>query len=340
MDRSGSGLSSVTAARLQLLAAAALFSSAGAAIKSCGLDGLAVAGGRSAVAALALLCFVPRSRRGWTRTIIPMGVSHALTMLCFVLANKYTSAASAVLLQSTAPMYVMLASPWLLKESITRRDLAIMGGFALGLLIFLVGARPPIETAPSPLLGNVLAACAAVTWAGIIMGLRYLTREGATEPNAAPSAVALGNVLACIFCIPSAGAIIDAPPGDWLILLYLGLFQVTLAYLLLMRGVQKVSAFEASLLLLLEPILSPIWAWTFHGETVAGMTFIGGGVILIASIAQVARPRKPTPALRVSLAPGIFAALRRRRRAYERAHPEIESETADAKAFVRENADP
>lgn len=318
------GHRSPVAARLQLLAAAVLFSSGGAAIKSCGLDGLAVVGARSAVAALALLCFVPRARQGWSRTIIPVGIGYALTMLFFVTANKLTSAASAVFLQSTAPMYVMLASPWVLKESITRRDVIIMGAFALGLLVFLVGARPPIESAPRPLAGNVLAAFAGVTWAGIIMGLRYLSRPGATEPNAAPSAVALGNVIACVFCIPSAGALVEAPPRDWMILLYLGLFQVTAAYLLLMRAVQRVSAFEASLLLLLEPILSPIWAWALNGETVAGMTFLGGGIILAASVAQVARPRKPTPLPRVSLAPGVFASLRRRRRAYARAHPEIE----------------
>jgi len=160
-------------------------------------------------------------------------------MFCFVLANKLTSAASAVFLQTTAPMYAMLASPWVLKESITRRDVMIMRAFALGLLVFLFGARPPIETAPLPLLGNILAAGAGLTWAGIVIGLRYLSRPGASQPNAAPSALDLGNVLACIFCIPSAGALIEAPAKDLWILLYLGLFQVALAYLLLIRGSRR-----------------------------------------------------------------------------------------------------
>lgn len=304
---------SPTAGRLQVLTAAMLFSSGGAAIKSCGVDGLAVVGGRSAVAALALLVFVRRARSGWSRTIVPIAASYALTMFFFVLANKMTTAASAVFLQGTAPLYVMLASPWLLKESITGRDVAMMLTFGLGLLVFLVGAGPPLETAPRPLLGNVLGAFSGVTWGGLVMGLRYLSREGAAEPDAAPSAVALGNVLAAAFCLPSANQLIAAPTRDWLILVYLGVFQVALAYLFLMRGVQKVSAFESSLLLLLEPVLAPLWAWLLNGEGVSGMTFLGGGIILMASVAQVSRPRKPMPLPRVSIAPPVFRPRRGKR---------------------------
>ncbi len=323
-----------TVARFQLLAAAVLFSSGGAAIKSCDLDALTLVAGRSAIAAFVLLAFVRSARIGWTRAILPVSVCYALTMLLFVLANKFTTAANTVFLQSTAPLYVMLVSPWLLKESINRRDFLLMGAFGIGLVIFMISTGRVFESAPRPRLGNALAAISGITWAGIVVGLRQLSqptahprkdssrgRANRAEPgrrnsmvemgsnegdaDAAPSAVALGNLMALLICLPAAGPLLHVPLKDGLILLYLGVFQIAGAYLLLMRGVERISAFEASVLLLLEPVLSPIWAWSIHGEGLSGMTFLGGGIILLASVAQVLRPNKPMPVARVSLAPAI-----------------------------------
>jgi drug/metabolite transporter (DMT)-like permease len=101
--------------RIQLLAAAALFSTGGAAIKACSLTSWQVAGLRSGIAALVLL-LVPAARRGWTPRAWLVGAAYAATVVLFVQANKLTTSAATAFLQSTAPLYVLLLAPHLLGE--------------------------------------------------------------------------------------------------------------------------------------------------------------------------------------------------------------------------------
>jgi drug/metabolite transporter (DMT)-like permease len=124
--------SSPASARLAILAAAALFSTGGAAIKATSLNGWQVASFRSAVAGLALALFLPGARARWSRGVLTVGVSYAATMILFVLGNKLTTAANTIFLQSTAPLYLLLLGPWLLKEPIRRRDLALLVAMATG----------------------------------------------------------------------------------------------------------------------------------------------------------------------------------------------------------------
>src|SRR6185436_18210309 len=105
-------------ARLLLIAAAALFSTGGAAIKATSLTGWQVASFRSAVAAAALAAFLPGARRRWTWGTVAVGAAYAATMVLFVLSNKLTTAANTIFLQSTAPLYLLLLGPWLLHEPI------------------------------------------------------------------------------------------------------------------------------------------------------------------------------------------------------------------------------
>jgi DME family drug/metabolite transporter len=270
--------------RLGVLAAAALFSTGGAAIKACGLTGWQVAGFRSAIAALFLLIAIPAARKGWDRATAAVAVSYASTLVLFVLANKLTTAASTIYLQSTAPLYVLLASPWLLKERIRRADLAFAAALALGLALLLVGTEEPVATAPHPLLGNVLATLSGVFYGLTILGLRGRGRgrEGGDDGGLAP--VALGNVLAFAACLPWALPLGDSRPLDWLGLSYLGVVQIGVAYVLLTRSLRRLRAIEASLLLLLEPVLNPVWAWLVQGERPGAWTLMGGAVILLATL--------------------------------------------------------
>ncbi|MEA2603733.1 MAG: hypothetical protein QOF89_4725 [Acidobacteriota bacterium] len=271
--------------RLKVLAAAALFSSGGAAIKAVHLAGWQVACLRSAIAALALLVLVREVRRRPNLRVLAVGLAYASTMILFVLANKLTTAAGAIYLQSTAPLYVLLLSPWLLKEPIRGRDVIYMVVLALGLGLFFVGLDPVSATAPNPLLGNVLSLVSGVTWALTIMGLRSLGRS-AGEGSWAPASAFWGNVFAALACLPLALPVTASRPTDWVILGYLGVFQIAIAYLVLLRGLERVGAFEASLLLLLEPVLNPIWAWLVHGERPGAWSLAGGGVIIFATVVK------------------------------------------------------
>jgi drug/metabolite transporter, DME family len=270
-------------ARLQVLAAAALFSSGGAAIKAVHLEGWQVACLRSAIAAATLLLLVPEARRRPNPKVLGVAVVYAATLVLFVLANKLTTAASAIYLQSTAPLYILALSPWLLHERIRPRDLAFMGALAIGLGLFFVGFDPVSATAPNPALGNVLAVVSGGTYALMLIGLRALGRGGESWGAAAAF---WGNAFAAAAALPLALPIVASRPTDWLLLGYLGTCQIGLAYLLLVRGLQRVRAFEASLLLFLEPVLNPIWAWLVHGERPGAWSLAGGGVILVVTLAK------------------------------------------------------
>lgn len=282
--------------RLAILGAALLFSTGGAAIKACGFGGLQVAGLRSAVAAVAVLVWLPAARRALSVRAALVGITYAATLVLFVLANKLTTAANAIFLQSTAPLYVLFLAPWLLGERAKPRDLVVMALIAVGLSLFFVAGEPPRDTAPQPLIGNVLAVCSGLTWALTLLGLRWLEKLGA-EPGAGLGSVVIGNVMAAAVCLPLAGGLAYGHFGDWLLVAYLGVFQIGAAYALLTRGFRHVPAIEASLLILVEPALNPVWAWLFQGEAPAPLALLGGVVILAASAARawLGRPANPGP---------------------------------------------
>ncbi len=265
--------------RLGVLGAAALFSTGGAAIKACHLDSWQVAGFRSGIAVVFLLLVLPASRRGWTwRTLALAGV-YAATLISFVAANKLTTSASTIFLQSTAPLYLLLIGPWLLKERVRRHDLIFMTALACGMACFFVGTDTASVTAPDPAAGNALALLSGVLWALTIAGLRWSAASG----GGAESSAALGNLVAFVVCAPKALPVSHVTAVDIAVLLFLGVVQIGLAYVLLTRAVTTVPALEASLLLLLEPVLNPVWAWLVHGERPGGWAWVGGAVILGAT---------------------------------------------------------
>ena len=274
-------------ARLQLVLAALCFSTAGAAIKWCGFGPSQIAAIRALVAMLAILVLIPESRHGWSWRVGLVGVGYAAAGLLFVFANKLTTAANTVFLQATNPLFVVVLAPWLLGEPVTRGDLRFMGALALGLaLLFVGGGQRQFATAPEPLLGNVLAAGSAVAWAVTVTGYRWLARQRSEHgaghgPIAA--AAACGNLIVFLACLPAALPLAAGRPTDWVIVIYLGVFQLGLAYVFLSRAITRVPALEASLFLLVEPVLSPVWAWLAHGETPGPLAAIGGVVILAAT---------------------------------------------------------
>ncbi len=281
--------------RLQILGAALLFSTGGAAIKATSLDAWQVASFRSAVAAAAILLLVPASRRGWSPAIFAVGTAYAATMVLFVIANKLTTAANAVFLQAAAPLYVLMLSPFLLKERIRRHDLGLMALVGVGLAMIFMGTEAPAKTAENPALGDALAALSGVAYAFAVMGLRALGRrtDAAGESSALPAVVA-GNVIAAAACLPLA---LPAAAGaaDWAVVVYLGVFQIAAAYLLLAAGIRHLSALTASTLLLLEPAVNPIWAWLVHGEAPGVWSLAGGGLILGATLLKTALDGRPAP---------------------------------------------
>lgn len=263
-----------------LVAAAGLFSTGGAAIKAASLSNWQVACFRSGIASAVLLLLLPEARRIANLRVWAAAPAYAATVILFVAANKLTTAANSIFLQSTAPLYLLLAGPWLLKEPVRRSDIAVLAVAAGGLSLFFLGSERVVATAPDPAKGNVIALISGLTWALTIAGLRWLTRSGTQDLSL--GMVAAGNLTACLVTLPLSLPV-ALTAKDFALVGYLGVFQIGLAYLCLTRGIRQATALETSLILLLEPVLNPIWAWLVHGEQPSGWALAGGAVILTAT---------------------------------------------------------
>jgi drug/metabolite transporter (DMT)-like permease len=294
--RAGSG------APFLVLAAALLFSTGGAAIKGTAFTAWQVSALRCSVAAVAVLLLLPEARRGWRWRSVPVAMSYAATLLLFVAATKLTTAANAILLQGSAPLFVLILGPLLLKEHIRRSQLALMAVVGCGMAMFFLGRDAITAIAPNPQLGNTIASCSAITWALTIIGLRWLGRDAGDQGM---STVALGNIIAAVIAWPVALPMATLTIRDIVIVLWLGLFQVALAYVCLTRGIRSVPAFEATTLLLLEPALNPVWVWLLHGERPSALPLAGGAIILAATLVNAWWSNRSLPA------PSVQAQYRR-----------------------------
>jgi len=271
--------------RLQLMAAALLFSTGGAAIKAADFTGWQIASFRSGVAAVAILLMTGAARRGWSWRAVLVGVAYAACLTLFVLANRLTTAANTIYLQSTAPVYLLILGPWLLRERVHRQDLAFMAAVGVGLVLFFIGAEPPVATAPDPVRGNVLAVASGFFWALTVCGLRWMGAADG-EHGSPVAAVVAGNLTAFLLSLPLALPVGSHSPADWGTILYLGIFQIALAYVLVTAAIRALPALEASLILLIEPALNPVWAWLVQGELPGRWAVVGGGVIMLATVVK------------------------------------------------------
>ena len=277
------------------MAAAVLFSTGGVAVKGIGFNGWQVAGLRSGIAAVALLLVIPSTRRRWDLRILGISFTFAITMILFVLANKNTTAANAIFLQSAAPLYLLVLAPLLLKEPVRRADLVAMAAIAVGLALVVSGTQEATTMAPHPRAGNIMAILSGVCLAFTTIGLRWLggMEDGESRKDAV---LVCGNLMSFLICLPAAFPFSGAHAFDWGLITYLGVVQIGVAYFLVMRGLRGVPAVEASLLGMVEPALNPIWVWLIYSEAPGAVAVAGGGIILAASIgrAMADRPARAT----------------------------------------------
>jgi len=279
-------------ATLQVVAAAVLFSTGGAGIKAAAFSGVQVSALRSGIAALVLMLFV-RGHLTWSAPVLGVSLVYGSTLTLFVLGTKLTTAANAIFLQSTYPLYVLLLSPFLLGERIGRRDMLYLAAVGAGLLLCVIGRPPATITAPNPTLGNVFAILSGVAWAMTLLGLRYVERD-ATERSPAMAAVITGNALASLAALPFAWPLPMASASEWATIVYLGVFQIGLAYIFLTKAVGRLPALEISLLLLLEPVLNPVWAWLVRGERPGTWTIAGGAIIILVTALKSVYDKRTT----------------------------------------------
>lgn len=239
-----------------------------------GQSGLAIAWWRSLFAGLILLAPAYRALPTLPRTRwwIPATLSFAAMCGLFVAATTQTQAANAIILQYTAPLWILALSPLLLGERPARRDTAVMPFVLAGILVIFFGQ------ATTDLLGLSLALSSGVAFAFVVLSFRRL-RD--VDPLASPCVT---NVATVLLLAPFAWSrnITPEPLGAWTLLILMGVVQMALPYVLLAYGLRRVAASEAALLTLLEPLLNPLWTFLWMGEQPTKTTMLGGGLILMA----------------------------------------------------------
>jgi DME family drug/metabolite transporter len=230
-----------------------------------------------------------RRRRGWTWRTALVALPYAATFILYTLANKNTTSANAIFLQDTAPLYLLLLSPWLLRERIGRSDLLLLVALAVGAALLFLGTPDPASTAPAPALGNFFGLLSGVSWAFCLLGLRWLTLHRAAGGEEQPLVgVVAGSLLAFGFCAlartpETLYPVVEWTARNWTIVVYLGVVQIGFSYVLVTRAMRSVSALEASLLLLAEPVFTPLWTWWLLGEQPGTLALVGGALIIAAT---------------------------------------------------------
>lgn len=259
-------------ATLLLVCTVLLFSTSGVMIKLSTLDTLALAGGRSAISAVVLWIALRRLNFTWSRPQIAGALSYVVMVITFIGANQWTSAANAILLQFTAPLYVAVLGYWLLKERPRLLDWLSMAAIVVGMIFFFSD-----KLSPTGMIGNLLAIVAGVALAFFTIFMR-MQRDGSSLET-----VLLGNIIAGAIGLPflAMGAK-AALPVDWGVLLFLGIFQLGLPFLLYTRAIRHLEAIEAILIQTLEPIVNPVWVFLFIGEKPSRLALLGGAVVVLA----------------------------------------------------------
>jgi len=260
-----------TKAIVLLVITAILWSLGGVLIKSIKLNPVAIAGIRSAIAAVVLLIVIKKPKITWSFPQIGAALAYSGTVILFVMANKTTTAANAILLQYTAPIYVALFGAWFLKEKTKIFDwviiLIVLGGMALFFLDHLT---------TSGILGNILAAASGVCFGFLAIFMR-MQKDGSPLES-----VLLGNILTAVIGIPFMFNSALTAEG-WSMLLIMGVVQLGIPYILYSMAIKHVTALEAILIPIIEPILNPVWVFLMLGE-VPGTWAIIGGIIVVAAV--------------------------------------------------------
>ncbi len=268
---------------LAIAACALLWSTGGLFIKLVDWHPMAIAGMRSLIAGLVLVAFLKKPQFTFAPAQILAALAHSATMILFVAATRSTTAANAILLQYTAPVYVALIGWVLLKEKPSPHHWAALAAVIFGMVLFFKD-----ELEPGYLIGNIMALASGVTFALFSLFMRM-------QKNGSPmESMLLSNALTFLIGIPFFRA---APAPDltgWMSLAALGLFQTGLSLVMFTRGIVRITALSAMLIAALEPLLNPVWVFFFAGERPGLWSVVGGLVILVAvTLSSVFTALKP-----------------------------------------------
>lgn len=277
---------------LLVVIAVLLWSTGGLFIKSTTIDAYQVTFFRSLFAALTVLILTRKQGLKINGFGILTSVIYALLLFLFVWATKKTTAANAIFLQYTAPIYILILAPFVIGEKFHWRDLLTVVVVLAGMSLFFVG-----QLRLEDYQGNT-----AALFSGIFLGLYIMLLRHPKADGFNPAiAVIYGNFMLAVVTAPSG---ISALPAmtfmDWFAVTFLGIFQIGVSYILFIKGVRGgTRPLDASLIGFIEPLLNPVWVFIFVGERPSQWALLGGGIIIAAIAVHTVRQYARRPASQV-----------------------------------------
>ena len=260
-----------------------LWSSGGLFIKLISLPAMQLAFFRCTIAALTFGIIFRKRILLFNKLTLINSAFYAGVLITFVIATKTTTAANAIFLQATAPIYILIFEPILTKTKYERINIITVAVCMIGMLLFFVG-----KLEPGHLEGNIIALLSGIAFASFFLGMKK------NEPQYQISSIFYGNILVAIISIPFMFSLETLTSSDLWMVTFLGVFQIAIAYAFFSAGLKRIYAVEASIISMIEPVLNPVWVFIGYGEVPSLTAMIGGLIILGSIIVRILITRGPT----------------------------------------------
>ena len=265
----------ISSAYLMLIIAALLWSLGGLFIKLVDLSPIIIAGIRSLGAAVVFIFYIKKPKWYWGKYFIGGILFYSSMVILYVVSIRLTTAANAIFLQFTAPLWVVIFGYFILKETVSKFDILAMLFIFLGMGLFFID-----DLTFYGFWGNIMALVSGICFALVTVLIRK-------EKDYAFEIVLFGNLITALICFPFIlEGFGDSSKLDLLIIFALGVFQLGIPYLLYTKALKYVKAIDAILTGMIEPVLNPIWVFLFIGEVIGEWAFIGGLMVLIGSLGR------------------------------------------------------
>ena len=258
---------------LYVFIAALLWSSGGLFIKLISFSAMQLSFFRCSIAAITFALIFRKQILLVNKLSIINSAIYAVVLISFVIATKTTTAANAIFLQATAPIYVLIFEPLINKTRYERINVITVGVCVLGMILFFVG-----KLEPGHLEGNLVALISGITFAAFFLGMKR------NDQKYQQSSIFWGNILVALICIPFLSSLEMISFSDLWMVSFLGVFQIAVAYAFFASRLKRIFAVEASIISMVEPVLNPVWVLIGYGEVPSVTAIIGGTIILGAII--------------------------------------------------------
>jgi drug/metabolite transporter (DMT)-like permease len=257
---------------LAMAGTAFLWSLAGLFIKVIDWNPITIAGSRSLIASIVIFIFLKRPKITWSAPQIIAAIANSSTMLLFVCANKTTTAANAILLQYFAPIITILIGALFLKEQPKIEHLLAIPLVALGLILMFID-----DLSGGHLIGNILALLSAFTFSIYFIFMRKQKDGSPLESVLLSHWLTACIALVASFFLPLPSITIKSIGA----IAVLGVVQIGFAAILFSVAIKNVSAVQANLIAVIEPVFNPVWVFLVLGEVPGAKTLVGGIIVIM-----------------------------------------------------------